>query len=66
MYKNISTYIEFLSCENKLRDHYDISQNSILTIFQMEINKNNNNSLINQVEYIVYDEFKNILDLSVC
>ena len=65
-YKNISTYIEFLSCENKLRDHYDISQNSILTVLQMEINKNNNNSLINQVEYIVYDEFKNILDLSVC
>ena len=65
-YKNISTYIEFLSCENKLRDHYDISQNSILTVLQMEINKNNNNSLINQVEYIVYDEFKNILNLSVC
>ena len=32
----------------------------------MELSNPNKQSLINQVEYQVYDEYKNILDLSVC
>ena len=32
----------------------------------MELSNPNKQSLINQVEYQVYDENKNILDLSVC
>ena len=65
-YKNISTYIDFLSCEEKLRNYYHISNNSILTVFQIEINKNNEKSLTNQVEYAVFDEKKDKLDLSIC
>ena len=33
---------------------------------QIELQTNNEQSLINQVEYAVYDENKNQLDLSVC
>ena len=65
-YKNISTYIEFLSCEEKLRNYYHISKNSILTVFQIEINKKNDKSLTDQVEYTVFDENKHKLDLSIC
>ena len=65
-YKNISTYIEFLSCEEKLRNYYHISKNTILTVFQIEINKKNDKSLTNQVEYTVFDAKKNRLDLSIC
>ena len=32
----------------------------------MEISNGNEKSLINQVEYLVYDEEKNSLDLSKC
>ena len=65
-YKSIPTYIDFLSCKDKLRDYYHIPDNEKLIVFQIEINKNNNRSLVNQVEYVVFDEKKNILDLSVC
>ena len=65
-YKGIPTYIDFLSCKYKLRDYYHIPDNEKLIVFQIEINKNNNRSLVNQVEYVVFDEKKNILDLSVC
>ena len=65
-YKNISTYIDFLYCENKLRDYYNISKNDILTVLQIEINKNNENSLINQVEYAIFDINKKRLNLSIC
>ena len=65
-YKNLPTYVEFLSCENKIRDLYHLSKDDILTIFQIEIYKNKSNSLVNQVEYTVFDEQKKQLDLSVC
>ena len=32
----------------------------------MEINNNNDNSLVNKVEYQVYDDNKTLLDLSIC
>ena len=65
-HKNIFTYIDFSTCADKLRSHYNLSENSILTAFQMEINNTNEYSLTNKVEYVVYDEKKLLLDLSVC
>ena len=65
-YKNISTYVDLLSCEDSLRTSYKISKNEILTIFQIEIYNNNSNSLINQVEYVIFDDKKVLLDLSLC
>ena len=61
-----STYIDFSSCENKLRAYYNITQDKILTIFQIEIYKNDIHSLVNQVEYAIFDEFNKMLDLSIC
>ena len=60
------TNIDFLECENILREKYGLSENSILTILQIEIESNNDKSLTNQVEYAIYDENKNKLDLSYC
>ena len=61
-----STNIEFAECENILRKTYGLSNDSVLTVIQIELETNNEQSLINQVEYAVYDENKNQLDLSVC
>ena len=38
----------------------------ILTFFQFEIENKNDNSLINKVEYQVYDDNKTLLNLSIC
>ena len=61
-----STNINFSECENILREKYGLSSSSILTIVQIEIESSNENSLTNQVQYAVYDENKNQLDLSYC
>ena len=60
------THIDFIECEYALRNYYNISNQSIISFFQIELNNPNKQSLINQVEYQVYDEYKNILDLSIC
>ena len=61
------THIDFVECEYILKSHYNLSNESIITFFQMEISNKNERSLINQVEYQVYDESKNNpLDLSLC
>ena len=60
------THINFVGCEYSLKSHYNLSNDSILTFFQMEISNKNERSLINQVEYQVFDEQKNPLDLSIC
>ena len=60
------THIDFVECEYTLKSYYNLSNQSILTFFQMEITNNNQRSLINQVEYKVYDEQKNELELSIC
>ena len=65
-YKNISTYIDFSNCENILRTSNGLSNSSILTVYQLEIDNKNEQSLINNVEYAVFDEGKNQLSLSVC
>ena len=61
-----SSYIELMECENILRNKYDLSSKEILTILQIEIDKNTENSLTNQIEYVIYIENKTKLDLSYC
>ena len=61
-----STYVNFLECENTLRKKNGLSDDTILTVVQIEIYKNDEKSLTNQVEYAVYDDNKQRLDLSVC
>ena len=60
------THIDFIECESVLKSHYNLSNESIITFFQMEISNKNERSLINQVEYQVYNEQKKPLDLSLC
>ena len=60
-----STHIDFSECEKILRQNPNIST-SILTILQLEIENKNNNSLVDNLEYLIYDEKKNKVDLSVC
>lgn len=64
-YKDL-TNINFDECEKIIRKKNVISDSSILTILQIEIENDNNQSLINQVEYKIYDEKKNSLDISIC
>lgn len=55
-----------LKCETKLRQTNNLSENSTLTIVQVEIYSNNSRTLTNNVKYAIYDENKNKLNLSVC
>ena len=66
IYENISTTVNFSNCENILRSKNELSQSSILTVYQIEINNVYEQSLINDVEYAVFNEDKKRLDLSVC
>ena len=63
---NNETYIDFSECENILRNSSDKYKNSTFTIMRIEIDNNNKQVLNNQVEYAVYDENKNKIDLSIC
>ena len=65
-YKDSSTYINFLECEKTLRTKNKIPPDSILTVVQIEIYNYEEKSLNNQVEYAVFNEDKQKLDLSVC
>ena len=53
-----STYVDFLACENILRNHYNIDESRILTFLQLELDNKKDKSLINQVGYQVYDNKK--------
>jgi len=61
-----STSIDFMDCEKKLREYYNLSSNSTLSVFQTETTSSNNRSLTNRVSYVVYDENNTQLNLSVC
>ena len=61
-----TTFINFSNCESKLRNEYNLSNNSILTTLQIEIQSKIKNSLTNQVEYAIFDDKKNKLNLSIC
>ena len=45
-----------LKCETKLRQTNNLSENSTLTIVQVEIYSNNSRTLTNNVKYAIYDE----------
>ena len=61
-----STSIDFLSCEQKLREYYHLDDSSILTVLQIETEKSSEKALTNRVQYVVYDENNTQLDLSIC
>jgi len=62
-----TTSIDFLSCEEKLREVYCTNvENCTLTVFQTETSNSNEKSLTNKVNYVVYDQDNNLLNLSVC
>ena len=63
---NQNTHVDFSICENILRNENKILNDSILTVLQIEINKKNEQILNNQVEYAIFDQNKNKLDLSKC
>ena len=66
-YSNISSYIDFLNCENLLREKNGLSSSSNLTVYQLEIDNKYGQSLVNEIEYAVYSNEKNErLDLSIC
>ena len=56
--------IDFTKCEQKLR--LNLPENIKLRILQLNIEKEDENSLTDQVEYKVYDENGNSIDLTVC
>ena len=49
-----------------IRYKYNISNSSIITFVQIEINNDNNDALYNQIKYFIYDEQMKELDLSLC
>ena len=61
-----SSYTNFTECEKILRNAYDIQSPRKLTFVQIELNNTNNNILVKQVEYQVYDDNNNLLNLSLC
>ena len=61
-----SAYVDISICERILRKEYHINSSEILTILQIEINKMNENSLTNKIEYAIYNENKEDLNLSFC
>ena len=48
-----STHVDFHECEKILRNHYNISDESILTFVQLELDNYDTQSFINQVEYLI-------------
>ena len=66
IYENISTYIDFSNCENNLRIDNGLNSSSILTVYQIEIDNPNEKSLINNLEYVVYNENRERLNLLAC
>ena len=61
-----TTHVEFDECEQIIRKEYNISDSSIITFLQIEIDNDDQNSLYNQIKYFTYDDQMRELDLSVC
>ena len=61
-----STFINFGNCEAILKRENHLSNDTILTVVQIELDNENEKALTNQVEYSVYDNEGNKLNLSVC
>jgi len=65
-FKDNSTYINFLECEKKLRRKNRDSPPNNLFVITLEIYKNDENSLTNQVEYAIFNEKKEQINLDEC
>ena len=61
-----STYVNFSLCENVLRIKNNITNNETLIILKIEIDKMNDKALTNKLEYAIYNEKKEMLELSDC
>ena len=61
-----SIFVDYSECEKILREKYSLSPDEILTILQIEIDNMNEKSLINQIEYAIYNEKKEKLKLDYC
>ena len=61
-----SSFVNFSLCERILREKHNISSDEILTILKIEIDKMNDRALTNQIEYAIYNEIKQKLNLSYC
>ena len=61
-----TTHVIFDECEQRIRYIYNISNSSIITFLQLEINNDKSNALYNQIKYFIYDEQMKELDLSLC
>ena len=61
-----SAFVDFSFCEEILRKEYNMSEEEILTILQIEIDKMDDKALTNQIEYEVYNEKMIKLNLSYC
>ena len=61
-----TTHVEFDECEQIIRQKYNISNSSIITFLQVEMENNDHNSLYNQIKYFVYNDQMKELDLSLC
>ena len=61
-----TTHVEFDECEQIIRKVYNISNTSIITFFQMELNNEDNSALYNQIKYTIYDDELKEIDLSIC
>ena len=64
--KDNSTYINFLECEKKLRRKNRDSPPNNLYVIILEIYKNDESCLTNQVEYAIFNEKKEQINLEEC
>ena len=66
-YKSLNTtYVDLGECSDILRRKHNLSSEEIISILQIEIHSLNEKVLSNKVEYLLYDEKRNQLDLSFC
>ena len=62
-----STRVDFDECEQLLKNKYNYSNSTTLTFFKVEFEDDENKyALYNQIKYFVFDENKEILNLSLC
>jgi hypothetical protein len=66
-YKSLNTtYVDLVECTNILRSKHNLSLEEVISILQIEIHSYNEKVLSNKVEYLLFDEEKNVLNLSFC
>ena len=65
-YDKIGTYINFSGCEKKMRNVYGLSSSNIITeLIIVPINTNEQN-LINNIKYMLFNSYLEELDLEYC